>query len=167
MKIIDIKTHVLTTPLDEPFSFSMGWVRQRSAVLVELLTDDGVTGWGESLCHGLQPPQIAATIINHALKPVVVGQDPFDVEEDIAYIHAVRDAIGRGPKLMIDANHAYNVGSARRILKAIESADIHWFEEPISPGPDLRSHYHAGWQGAYPGQTRYRCRRQPGDHRTL
>lgn len=230
MKIIDLKTHVLVTPLDEPFAFSMGWVHQRSAVLVECITDDGVIGWGESLCHGLQPPQIAAAIINHALKPIVLGQDPFDVEvlwermynltrpfgqkgavpnaisgvdiaiwdclgralgkpvhkllggahrtsvqpyatgfyrrkdgvypaeavdearrhlangftamklkvgfgveEDIACIHAVRDAIGRGPRLMVDANHAYNVGAARRILKAIEPADIHWFEEPISP----------------------------------
>ena len=34
---------------------------------------------------------------------------------------------------MVDANHAYNVSSARRILKAIEPADIYWFEEPISP----------------------------------
>jgi len=33
-------------------------VHQRSAMVVELITDEGVTGWGESLCHGLQPPQI-------------------------------------------------------------------------------------------------------------
>lgn len=230
MKIVDLRTHVLSTPLDEPFAFSMGWVHRRSAVIVELITDDGVTGWGEALCHGLQPPQIAATIVREALKPIVVGQDPFDVdvlwermynltrpfgqkgavpnaisavdiaiwdcmgralgkpvhkllggayrthvrpyatgfyrtraghypddavaeakrhlergitamklkigfgvEDDIAYVHAVRDAIGPKPRLMVDANHAYNVGSARRLLKALEPADIHWFEEPISP----------------------------------
>jgi len=57
----------------------------------------------------------------------------FGVEDDIKYILGVREGIGPGPKLMVDANHAYNVGSARRILKAIEPADIHWFEEPISP----------------------------------
>lgn len=230
MKILDLKTHVLSTPLEVPFAFSMGWVSRRSTMIVELITDDGVTGWGEALCHGLQPPEIAATIVQTALKPVVVGQDPFDVDvlwermynrtrpfgqkgavpnaisavdiaiwdclgralgkpihkllggayrsevqpyatgfyrqqgvsypadaieearrhvsngftamklkigfgvdEDIAYVHAVRDAIGPGPKLMVDANHAYNVGAARRILKAIEPARIHWFEEPISP----------------------------------
>ncbi|HQR10186.1 MAG TPA: mandelate racemase/muconate lactonizing enzyme family protein [Casimicrobiaceae bacterium] len=230
MKIIDVKTHVLTTPLDEPFAFSMGWVTRRSTMIVEIATDEGVTGWGESLCHGLQPPEIAATIVQVALKPIVLGQDAFDVdvlwermynltrpygqkgavpnaisavdiaiwdclgralgkpvhkllggayrthvqpyatgfyrvegrsypadaveearrhlkngfsamklkvgfgvEEDVDYILGVREGIGRGPKLMIDANHAYNVASARRILKAIEPADIHWFEEPISP----------------------------------
>jgi D-galactarolactone cycloisomerase len=230
MKIVDIKTHVLSTPLDEPFAFAMGWVNKRGTMIVELITDDGITGWGESLCHGLQPPEIADTIVQVALKPIVLGQDPFDVdvlwermynltrpfgqkgavlnaiaavdiaiwdclgralgkpvhkllggayrtdiqpyatgfyrvdgksypadaveeakrhlgkgftamklkvgfgvEEDIDYILGVREGIGRGPKLMIDANHAYNVGAARRILKAIEPADIHWFEEPISP----------------------------------
>ena len=36
-------------------------------------------------------------------------------------------------KLMVDANHAYNMGNARRLLRALEPAQIHWFEEPISP----------------------------------
>ena len=80
MKIVDLKTHVLSTPLSEPFAFSMGWVSKRSAVIVELMTDEGVTGWGEALCHGLQPPEIAATIVQTALKPIVMGQDPFDVD---------------------------------------------------------------------------------------
>lgn len=230
MRIVDIKTHALSTPLDVPFAFSMGWVSRRSTMIVELITDADITGWGESLCHGLQPPDIAASIVHSALKPLLLGQDPqdvdvlwermynltrpfgqkgavpnaisavdialwdclgraagkpiykllggayrtqvqpyatgfyrragvsypadaieearrhmangframklkigFGVEEDIAYVRAVRDAIGPGPLLMVDANHAYNVGAARRILKAIEPARIHWFEEPISP----------------------------------
>lgn len=230
MRITDIRTHVLSTPLDVEFSFSMGWVRRRSTMIVELITDAGITGWGESLCHGLQPPDIAATIVHSALKPLVVGEDPFDVdvlwermynrtrpfgqkgavpnaisaidiaiwdclgralnkpvhkllggcyrtevqpyatgfyrrpgvaypddaveearrhlakgftamklkigfgvEEDIHYVRAVREAIGPEPLLMVDANHAYNVGAARRLLKAFEPARIHWFEEPISP----------------------------------
>jgi D-galactarolactone cycloisomerase len=199
-------------------------------MIVEVITDEGISGWGESLCHGLQPPQIAATIVDSVLKPIVVGQDPFDVdvlwermynltrpfgqkgavpnaisavdialwdclgralgkpvhkllggayrtslqpyatgfyrikgkkypeaavdearshvkkgftamklkigfgvEKDVDYILAVREAIGPEVVLMLDANHAYNVSSARRILKSIESAAIHWFEEPISP----------------------------------
>jgi L-alanine-DL-glutamate epimerase-like enolase superfamily enzyme len=42
-------------------------------------------------------------------------------------------ATARLSKLMIDANHAYNIGAAHRILRAVEKAGIHWFEEPISP----------------------------------
>ncbi|MCM3714183.1 mandelate racemase/muconate lactonizing enzyme family protein [Alkalihalobacillus oceani] len=80
MKVTNLTVHVLQVPLETPFAFSQGWVRQRSTVLVEIETDEGITGWGESLCHGLQPPEVAAAIIEHSLAPLVIGQDPFDVE---------------------------------------------------------------------------------------
>ncbi len=53
MKIVDIVPYVLSTPLEEPFAFSQGRVDKRSAMVVEVKTDDGISGWGESLCHGL------------------------------------------------------------------------------------------------------------------
>ena len=46
MKISDLEIHVLKSPLAESFAFSQGWVRQRSATLVEVITDAGLTGWG-------------------------------------------------------------------------------------------------------------------------
>ena len=45
MKITDLKIHVLKSQLTEPFAFSQGWVKQRSATLLEILTDEGITGW--------------------------------------------------------------------------------------------------------------------------
>ena len=80
MKITDLKIHVLKSPLAEPFAFSQGWVRQRSATLVELFTDNGLIGWGEAFAQGLEPPEIAAAVIEHALKPLVIGSDPLDME---------------------------------------------------------------------------------------
>src|SRR5919107_5982958 len=80
MKIVDVVAHVLSTPLEEPFAFSQGWVRRRSAVVVEVLTDEGVIGWGESLCHGLQPPEVAASFVEFCYKPMLLGRDPFDAE---------------------------------------------------------------------------------------
>jgi D-galactarolactone cycloisomerase len=80
MKITDLKVHVLKSPLAEPFAFSQGWVRQRSATLLEVVTDDGLVGWGEAFAQGLEPPEIAATVIEHALRPLVVGCDPLDIE---------------------------------------------------------------------------------------
>jgi D-galactarolactone cycloisomerase len=53
MKNVDLVAHVLSTPLEEPFAFSQGRVPRRSAMIVEVVTDEGVIGWGESLCHGL------------------------------------------------------------------------------------------------------------------
>ncbi len=80
MKIVDVKAHCLASRLETPFAFSQGWVARRGATIVEVLTDEGLTGWGESLCQGLQPPQIAAAAIEHAFKPLLVGVDPLNVE---------------------------------------------------------------------------------------
>jgi D-galactarolactone cycloisomerase len=80
VKIVDIRAHVLRSTLQQPFAFSQGWVSSRGATLVEVETDEGVTGWGEALCQGLQPPEIAASAIDHALKSLVVGADPLQPE---------------------------------------------------------------------------------------
>jgi D-galactarolactone cycloisomerase len=80
MKVTQVRAHVLRSKLETPFSFSQGWVASRGATLVEVQTDDGITGWGEALCQGLQPPEIAAAAINHALKDLVLGQDPLQPE---------------------------------------------------------------------------------------
>ena len=80
MKITGIRVHVLRSPLEQPFAFSQGWVKSRGATLVEVTTDEGITGWGEALCQGLQPPEIAAAAIEHALAPMIMGADPLEPE---------------------------------------------------------------------------------------
>jgi D-galactarolactone cycloisomerase len=64
--------------LETPFALSQGWVTARRAS--SRRTDDGPTGWGEALCQGLQPPQIAAAAIESALKPLLLGADPLQIE---------------------------------------------------------------------------------------
>lgn len=80
MKITDLHVHVLKSPLAQPFAFSQGWVGQRSATLVEVVTDAGTIGWGEAFAQGLEAPEIAATVIDKALRPLVLGADPLDTE---------------------------------------------------------------------------------------
>ncbi|QIA65636.1 mandelate racemase/muconate lactonizing enzyme family protein [Vibrio astriarenae] len=80
MKIVNIIPHAISVPLETPFYFSQGWVKARSSLIVEVVTEDGVIGWGESLCHGLQSPLIAASFIEHVFKPMLIGRDVFDVE---------------------------------------------------------------------------------------
>ena len=63
-----------------PGIFSQGWVTHRSSVIVEVTTDEGITGWGESLCQGLQPPEPAAAMISAKLRPMLVGREAEDVE---------------------------------------------------------------------------------------
>ncbi|MEO0471309.1 MAG: mandelate racemase/muconate lactonizing enzyme family protein [Bacteroidota bacterium] len=55
------------------------------------------------------------------------------VELDIEHVRRVREAIGPGIRLMVDANHAYHLREAVQLARAIEPYDIAWFEEPISP----------------------------------
>jgi D-galactarolactone cycloisomerase len=80
MQIERVRVHVLQSPIDQPFAFSQGWVHRRSATLVEVQTDTGLVGWGEAFAQGLEPPQIAAAAIEHALAPLVIGADPLAIE---------------------------------------------------------------------------------------
>jgi len=80
VKVTDVRAHVLRSPLAQPFAFSQGWVASRGATIVEVTTDAGVTGWGEALCQGLQPPEIAAATVHAALKPLAIGADPLQPE---------------------------------------------------------------------------------------
>ncbi|SNY97733.1 mandelate racemase/muconate lactonizing enzyme family protein [Halomonas sp. hl-4] len=65
----------------------------------------------------------------HAVK-VKIG---FDVEEDLAVIAAVREAIGPDIRLMIDANHGYDVLEAVEVGQRAAQWGVDWFEEPVIP----------------------------------
>jgi len=80
MKIVDVRTWALRSELAESFAFSQGFVTQRAATIVEVVTDEGSSGWGEALCQGLQPPQIAAAAVSSALRPLLIGADPLQPE---------------------------------------------------------------------------------------
>jgi D-galactarolactone cycloisomerase len=71
-----VETIPLEAPLDEPFGYSQEWVDTRSALLVRIETDDGTVGWGE--CWG--PVAGTRETIENFLEPVLVGEDPRDVE---------------------------------------------------------------------------------------
>jgi len=75
IKIVGLDVYVVKAPLETPFAFSQGWVRQRAATLVRITTDSGLQGWGEAFAQGLEPPEIASAAISHALAPLVLGED--------------------------------------------------------------------------------------------
>jgi len=57
------------------------------------------------------------------------------INDDLKRIQAVREAIGPDCALMVDANHAYSVPTAVRLVGEMErlGLDIAWFEEPVVP----------------------------------
>jgi len=75
MHIAEVRTHVLEAPLTEPFHWSFNGTRMRNACLVEIVADDGSTGWGE--CFG--PARLNAAIVD-AYSALLVGRDPLAIE---------------------------------------------------------------------------------------
>lgn len=65
----------------------------------------------------------------HAVK-IKIG---FGLEEDLAVIAAVREAIGPDTRLMIDANHGYDAIEAVELGNKAAIFGIDWFEEPVLP----------------------------------
>jgi D-galactarolactone cycloisomerase len=77
MKIVDVITHQLLVHVDEPFTSARGWYyKTKGALVVEIVTDTGIVGWGD--CYG--PAAVNKAIIDTVLKPTLIGRDPFDVE---------------------------------------------------------------------------------------
>ena len=53
------------------------------------------------------------------------------VEEDVARVRAVRDALGPDVDIMLDVNEGYDVPTAIKAARAFEPLHIRWLEEPV------------------------------------
>jgi len=231
VKITSIKSHVLRYDLEDELGYSQQYYKHRTAHLVEIETDEGITGWGE--CFG--PGNIALAnkfIVEKVIQPLIKGENPTNKEyiwhkvynslrdsgqkgmpiqalsgidialwdilskkanlplyqllggkcnnqipvygygmmlqkkpveqlielfqkeakeikeknfkamkmkigigpkDDLKLVKAVREAIGDDYKLMVDANHAYNLSDALYVGKGLDEMNIYWFEEPVAP----------------------------------
>ncbi len=231
MKITAIKSHVLRYELENELGYSQQYYKNRTANLVEVETDEGITGWGE--CFG--PGNIALAnkfIIEKVIQPIIKGENPTNKEyiwhrvynllrdsgqkgmpiqalsgidialwdilakkanlplyqllggksnnqipvygygmmlqnkpvdqlielfqkeakeikeknfkamkmkigigpkDDLKLVKAVREAVGDEYKLMVDANHAYNLSDALYVGRGLDEMNIYWFEEPVAP----------------------------------
>jgi len=231
VKITSIKSHVLRYELEHELGYSQQYYKNRTAHLVEVETDEGITGWGE--CFG--PGNIALAnkfIIEKVIQPIIKGENPTNKEyiwhkvynllrdsgqkgmpiqalsgidialwdilskkanlplyqllggksnnqipvygygmmlqkkpvdqlielfqkeakeikeknfkamkmkigvgpkDDLKLVKAVREAVGDDYKLMVDANHAYNLSDALYVGRGLDEMNIYWFEEPVAP----------------------------------
>jgi D-galactarolactone cycloisomerase len=235
MKIKEVKAYALESKLnpEQCFTWAQSHVAKRVAALVEIETDDGITGVGEAFGFS---PMATKMMIESSLRPRLIGENPLDtnriwdmlytatrmegqkgvavmalsavdialwdikgkylkvpiadllggryrdevgtyptglyrknvpdqtqalvdealgylqqgyqamklkigfgLDDDLEKIRAIRKAIGPRPRLMLDANCAYNASEAIWLGKRIEELDIFWMEEPIPP-EDLQGH---------------------------
>ncbi len=72
MKITEIRGYHLRCTLAEPIGNAVTFFDKKEALLVEVVTDAGVAGWGEAWSS----PITAAAYIRQRLAPLVLGQDP-------------------------------------------------------------------------------------------
>ena len=54
-------------------------------------------------------------------------------EKDVELVRAIREAVGDDVRLMTDANHGYDLATAKRVARGLEDLDVHFFEEPMPP----------------------------------
>ena len=77
MKITRVTSHVLQYDLPEELGYSQQYYARRTAHLVEVETDQGVTGWGE--CFGPGNVAIAnKAIVERVIQPMVLGEHPLN-----------------------------------------------------------------------------------------
>lgn len=89
---------------------------------------------GISLGH--QPPE---DLVEEAAAMVAAGYTALKLRlgdtaaNDIARAEAVRDALGPEIDILTDANAAYTLADARRVIPALDEINAGWLEEPFPP----------------------------------
>lgn len=86
MKITGIRATPVAVPFREPERWAFGGRRGMASILLELDTDEGVTGLGEAPAY---PSADIVSAVVRSLEPLVVGEDPFRVERILQRIDAI------------------------------------------------------------------------------
>jgi D-galactarolactone cycloisomerase len=137
VKIEQVITHVLEAPLREPFGWSSDSTTIRRSCIVEIVTDHGISGWGE--CFGPAKPNAAVV---EAFSSYLVGQDPLRTESIWPALY----------------NKFRDQGQKGLVVTALSGVDIAlWdikgkvFDAPIHRlmGGPLRTHVRAYATGTY------------------
>lgn len=71
------------------------------------------------------------------------------LSEDLQRLRAVRDAVGDGFEIMVDANQCFTLSEARRRAPGYADLGIAWFEEPL-PADDITGHARLAAASAVP-----------------
>ncbi|MGH2370086.1 MAG: mandelate racemase/muconate lactonizing enzyme family protein, partial [Chloroflexota bacterium] len=74
---------------------------QAEALLVRIVTDDGLAGWGEA--HSPPIPRVAQTLIADLLAPQLIGRDPLAIDAIWDALYASMRLRGYGSGVMLEA----------------------------------------------------------------
>jgi D-galactarolactone cycloisomerase len=83
------------------------------------------------LLRALEEEALSYAESGFELLKIKIGLLP--LAHDIERIRIIRQAVGPGIGLLVDANHGYNAATAVRMGRLMEPFDIRFFEEPVPP----------------------------------
>ena len=100
MRITEIIIHPMTMPLVHPYKLSnaYGVLACSDQIFVEIRTDEGITGWGESNPWAAFSGDTAETVVcvlKSLIAPTLIGKDPTNIN----VIHREMDALIAGSKM--------------------------------------------------------------------
>ncbi len=223
MKIVSAEVQSTRVPTSRPHEMAIGTTNNQEDVVVKLVTDEGLVGWGEAphmVGHSQrgETPDTVRVVLRRKLIPSVLGMDPLNQEavgvaldravpwntrakgclvmaaydlagktldtpvhnllggmvrdrvplswslpiqdpariqeearrmvgrgwrilkvkvgrqdpmDDVAAVHAVRQAVGDSIRIRADANQAYDVKTALRVVRGMEEAGLEFLEQPV------------------------------------
>jgi len=79
MKIKDLRSYVLQYRLEEELGYSQQYYDRRTVHLIEVVTDEGLRGYGEAFGGG-NVALANKTIVEQVIGPLIRGMDPLDRE---------------------------------------------------------------------------------------
>lgn len=77
MRVTAVRTHLLEKPLQSPMRISRGGFQVRQHLIVEVVTDEGLTGLGE----GVGTARWVGGLLMSGMADLLIGADPTDVDE--------------------------------------------------------------------------------------
>src|SRR5207249_573234 len=110
--LTEVRAIPLAIPLAKstpPSPWAPGLARQ---ILVRVTTDDGLVGWGECFAYGAT--LAVCNVVDDALAPLVVGQDPTQIEQLVDRMHRTLMIWGRRGLAMMAVSGGAGGGRRRR-----------------------------------------------------
>lgn len=126
---------------DQPLWLAAGGAKPR----IPVYTTEG--GWLHLSTDDLVRETLAAQAAGFKGAKLKVGKP--HLSEDVARLRAVREAVGDGFELMIDANQCFTLSEALRRAPHYAALGIAWFEEPL-PADDIAGHARLAATSAVP-----------------
>lgn len=121
MKISRVLVHHVSVALSRPFWMSLEPYTTASELIVQIETDEGLTGIGE--IHGRPLDQIAA-IVTGTFAPLLIGQDPMDHERHWTTMFAHTHTRLGAALSQAEGQPHFGAGARPQIMAAIAGIDI-------------------------------------------